>query len=1194
MKACATITGLAAVVVSVLSCLIIPLSSASTINVPANQPTIQQGINAAANGDTVVVAAGTYKENINFNGKAITVTSASGPAVTIIDGGQNGAVVTFSLSEPRTAVLSGFTIRNASQSGVYINGASPTVRNNVIVQNNSYIGGCAFYLYNAGPSIQANVMVNNGPWACNSGTIYITGSSAAQVTGNIISGNASTGIEADYVSSPLNVVSNTITENRGNGINYSYSNSGAQLTLIQNVIADNQGVGVFWSNPPVVMVNNTITNNSSSWFSEASEVWGNIVNNQITMENNLLVATGSTAAFSCDNYSYTSLPIFDHNDVFSVAGLAYGSVCPDVTGTSGNVSVDPLFAAILSDNVHLQTGSPVINQGNNLASQLPSKDMDGDARIIGTAVDIGADEYAAKTTLTLSTYNLRFASQNVGTTSGAKTITLSNHGTTAVNISLIATGSEFSQTSTCGATLAAGASCQVSIKFSPLGSGIRTSVLGVVTGGSLNPLTAVLTGAGLAPSVSINPPYPYFPSQMIGTSGTQTATLTNTGQAPLTISGIAMSGSTDFTQTNNCPASPATLAVGGSCNFTLTWRPQIVGYEYAAITITDNASPSTQGISLSGSSYSAGVASLSPNTLTFPTTLLGSTSAAQTVTLTNTGTGPLGNISVSSYYDFPATNNCPAILGIGASCTIGISFAPSQVGLNNGYVWVYDDGASGATISVSGQGQAPVPTIASLSPASVAAGSNNTSVTITGTGFIGGTQVLYNGVPLWTWNNGQNQLSFNLPTATVANPGTGTVTVYNPSPGGGTSNALTFTIYPPINYAVTSTTYSYKTITGTNLNLYPWSSAQITSPFAIQFGGGSFTTLTVGGSGAISFSGLVPQYNQPMPDSYLSTLVAPFWGPLYPFGTGNNNNVFWQVVGTAPSRQLVIEWRNVEDYNALNNNQTVTFEVVFYEGNGKILVNYADTVFGGTGSADDNGATSTVGVQVSPTIGTQYSYDTPSLASGTSLLWYPNAPTATVSSSTLNFGWAQIGTPTPAQKLTLTNGSLVTLHMHGISTSNSDFTSTNTCGASVAAGASCSIYVTFNPSTPVAESATLTINDDAIGAQLVTLNGIGAINPIVVFPTQLRFGLQTVGTSSTLPVTLANATNKKMTIQQIAAAPSVYTQTNNCGISLAVGASCTINVTFTPTAIGLVNGTLSMALNGTASQVMVNLSGQGQ
>src|ERR1044071_4292849 len=67
---------------------------ASVIRVPANQPTIQAAINAAANGDAVQVAAGTYFENINFSGKSIMVTSEQGPRVTIIDGNQAGAVVT--------------------------------------------------------------------------------------------------------------------------------------------------------------------------------------------------------------------------------------------------------------------------------------------------------------------------------------------------------------------------------------------------------------------------------------------------------------------------------------------------------------------------------------------------------------------------------------------------------------------------------------------------------------------------------------------------------------------------------------------------------------------------------------------------------------------------------------------------------------------------------------------------------------------------------------------------------------------------------------------------------------------------------------------------------------------------------------------------------------------------------------------
>src|SRR5438094_9074035 len=84
------------------------------IHVPADQPTIQKAISAAANGDTVLVAPGTYVENIDFSGKIITVVSSGGPANTIIDGGQNGIVVNFANAEPRAAVINGFTIRNAA------------------------------------------------------------------------------------------------------------------------------------------------------------------------------------------------------------------------------------------------------------------------------------------------------------------------------------------------------------------------------------------------------------------------------------------------------------------------------------------------------------------------------------------------------------------------------------------------------------------------------------------------------------------------------------------------------------------------------------------------------------------------------------------------------------------------------------------------------------------------------------------------------------------------------------------------------------------------------------------------------------------------------------------------------------------------------------------------------------------------
>src|SRR5262245_28165934 len=89
-----------------------PSQAQITPRVPADFQTIQAAINAAANGDTVIVAPGIYRENINFRGKLITLRSDAGPDATTIDGGATDVVVTFSTGEGASAVISGFTIRN--------------------------------------------------------------------------------------------------------------------------------------------------------------------------------------------------------------------------------------------------------------------------------------------------------------------------------------------------------------------------------------------------------------------------------------------------------------------------------------------------------------------------------------------------------------------------------------------------------------------------------------------------------------------------------------------------------------------------------------------------------------------------------------------------------------------------------------------------------------------------------------------------------------------------------------------------------------------------------------------------------------------------------------------------------------------------------------------------------------------------
>src|SRR5215472_1859228 len=99
----------------------------NTIHVPAEQPTIQAGIDNGTNGDIVLVSQGNYKENLDFKGKAITVRSVNGAVTTTIDGGKLDYVVKFTTNEGSTSVLDGFTVTNGFPGGINISGSSPTV-----------------------------------------------------------------------------------------------------------------------------------------------------------------------------------------------------------------------------------------------------------------------------------------------------------------------------------------------------------------------------------------------------------------------------------------------------------------------------------------------------------------------------------------------------------------------------------------------------------------------------------------------------------------------------------------------------------------------------------------------------------------------------------------------------------------------------------------------------------------------------------------------------------------------------------------------------------------------------------------------------------------------------------------------------------------------------------------------------------
>jgi hypothetical protein len=480
---------------------------AKIIHVPADQPTIQSGINAASSGDIVLVAPGTYKENINFSGKAITLKSSGGSRVTIIDGGGIAPVLTFSSNETSSSVLIGFTLQNGSATfnsqyeggGIFIGFASPTIKNNIIQNNTACAGGAGIEVYFGSPLIQGNTIKSNSQTGCSGGGgggIEAGGASTVQIIGNIIQNNSwggsGGGIFLNAVGAAL-IKNNVITGNVGGGI--AMFNDVSGTAIVQNLISGNTstgGSGVYWSNPPAVFVNNTIVDGPASGGSTvATDDFGT----PVTVANNIIVAIhGATNALSCGFTDILNPSTFYNNDIFSANGPAYGGLCTDQTGMHGNISANPRFVGI--SNFRLKAGSPAIDVGNNSAPDLQSTDIAGNLRIInGTggvtaSVDMGAYEFVP---VVLSPKSLSFGLQAIGS-STSKTVKLTNAQNKVLNISAFSVSTDYS-VSGCESSVAAFTSCNLTVTFHPLTSGSFKGTLSVKDDAGNSPQTVGLSGS---------------------------------------------------------------------------------------------------------------------------------------------------------------------------------------------------------------------------------------------------------------------------------------------------------------------------------------------------------------------------------------------------------------------------------------------------------------------------------------------------------------------------------------------------------------------------------------------------------------------------------------------------------------------------------------------------------------------------
>lgn len=375
----------------------------TTINVPADQPTIQAGIDAAVDGDTVLVAEEIYYENINFNGKAITVASnfiIDGDEAhienTVINGSQAvnpsfGSCVIFNSGEDNTAILTGFTLTGGTGTfdssvgycggGIVCMSSSPKIVSNIITYNIAdYCGGVSCYP-NASPILLNNEISYNTAETTSVGGIEIYDNSDAVVIGNIIKNNTAqyrTGGVLILNSSPTfinNIISDNIAfDDNVGGIAIQDCDADIINCLINNNACAGYGGGILLANADSRIINCTI-------FDNTSYTDGGGINNGLGSQSNII------NCILWDN-SPQQIRVSSGSTIVEYSDIEGG--WPGID----NIDEEPLFIDSGDHPFMLENISPCINAGkpDTTGFNLPEFDLAENPRIFDDRIDIGAYE----------------------------------------------------------------------------------------------------------------------------------------------------------------------------------------------------------------------------------------------------------------------------------------------------------------------------------------------------------------------------------------------------------------------------------------------------------------------------------------------------------------------------------------------------------------------------------------------------------------------------------------------------------------------------------------------------------------------------------------------------------------------------------------------------------------------------------
>jgi len=748
--------------------------------------------------------------------------------------------------------------------------------------------------------------------------------------------------------------------------------------------------------------------------------------------------------------------------------------------------------------------------------------------------------------VTLSYTSLNFGNVGEKSPSSPKNIPIHNYEAEPLTISGITLSNpDYTETNNCNGSVAANSYCVITVTLTPSALGADNGTLTVIDNASNSPQTATLTGTGVLPVTLSNTSLNFGNVGEKSPSTSKNITLYNNGAAALNIS-ITLSNP-DYTETNTCNGS---VAAEGTCVITVTLTPSALGADNGTLSVTDTASNSPQTATLTGTGTGTGaIASLSSSSLSFASQAVSASSAAQTLTLKNTGNAALSLTSITltgtNASDFAQTNTCGASVAAGGSCTISVTFTPTASGTRTAVVTLTDNAAgSPQTVSLSGTGTAPVD---GLSPTSLTFGNQSvgtTSTTQTATlSNTGNAALSISSIALTGTNPGDfaqtntcgssvaagasctisvtfTPVASGTRTAavtltdnaagspqTVSLTGTGTAAVASLSPSsltfanqavGATSAAQTITLNNTGNAALSLTSI---TLTGTNAGEFPQTNTCGSSVAA----GASCTisvTFTPGASGtrtaAVTLTDNATGSPQTVSLSGTGTAAVASLSP-------SSLTFASQAVGASSAAQTI----------TLNNTGNAALSLTSITLTGTNPGDFAQT--NNCGSSVAAGASCTISVTFTPAAsGTRTAAVTlTDNATGSpqtvSLSGTGTATVVSLSPTSLTFGSEPVDTTSSPQVVTLTNAGSAALNITSISITGAnatDFTENNTCSSAVAAGGNCTITILFTPSASGTRTASLNIADSASGSpQSVSLSGTGTHDVILSWTASVTTGV---------------------------------------------------------------------------------------